>query len=187
LSSLLLGVLAVIASMLAVPVWAEDVAPADAERPPGEAEAFRQGLLLDTFGKWQIRKGLANNTYLLIGESSGNGEGHFWLHCDKNHLMTIAVPLLDQVGHDRLRSFAVTIRADTGAARDMSLVVFESFVAVAVDYEGGQNEKVANFIDILRASRETVTISYANKTFDYDVTELPAAQARFLQLCNPAH
>jgi hypothetical protein len=187
LSSLLSGVLAVIASMLAVPVWAEDVAPADAERPPGEAEAFRQGLLLDTFGKWQIRKGLANNTYLLIGESSGDGEGHFWLHCDKNHLMTVAVPLAEQNGQERLRSHALMIRADTGAERAMDFIVFEGFVAVAVDYEGGHNNKVADFIDVLRAAKETVTISYANKTFEYDATELPAAQARFLQLCNPAH
>jgi hypothetical protein len=186
LPSLSSGVLAVIASMLAVPVWADDVGPTDAERAPG-AEAFRQGLLLDTFGKWQIRKGLANDTYLLIGESSGDGEGRFWLHCDKNHLMTVAVPLAEQSGQERLRSHALMIRADTGAERAMDFLVFEGFVAVAVDYEGGHNNKVSNFIDILRAAKETVTISYANKTFDYDVTELPAAQARFLQLCNPAH
>ena len=75
--------------MLAVPVWAEVGAAADAS----DTEVFRQALLLDTFGKWQIRKGLVNNTYLLIGESTGDGAGHFWLHCDQNHLMTVAVPL----------------------------------------------------------------------------------------------
>jgi hypothetical protein len=174
------GVLAAIASMLAVPAWAEDGALADA----GDPETFRQGLLVDTFGRWQIREGLANNTYLLIGESTGNAEGHFWLHCDKNHLVTVAVPLADRTGQERLRSFAVTIRADTGAERAMDLIVFESFVAVAVDYEGGHNNKVADFIDVLRAAKETVTISYADRTFEYDVTQLPAAQARFLQLCN---
>jgi hypothetical protein len=174
--------------MLAVPAWAEDAAPMDAERPAGETETFRQGHLLGTFGKWQIRKGLGNNTYLLIGESSGDGEGHFWLHCDKNHLVTVAVPLLGPFGQERLRSQAVMIRADTGAERAMDLIVFESFVAIAIDYEGGHNEKVANFIDVLRAARETVTISYAHKTFQYDVTQLPAAQARFLQLCSlPSH
>ena len=35
--------------MLAVPVWAEVGAAADAS----DTEAFRQALLLDTFGKWQ--------------------------------------------------------------------------------------------------------------------------------------
>jgi hypothetical protein len=37
---------------------------------------------------------------------------------------------------------------------------------------------------IMRAAKETVTITYANKTFEYDVTQLPTAEARFLQLCN---
>jgi hypothetical protein len=166
--------------MLAVPAWAESGAPANA----GDPRTFRQGLLVDTFGRWQIREGLANNTYLLIGESTGNAEGHFWLHCDKNHLVTVAVPLADRTGQERLRSFAVTIRADTGAERALDLIVFESFVAVAVDYEGGHNEKVADFIDVLRAAKETATISHADRTFEYDVTQLAAAQARFLQLCN---
>jgi hypothetical protein len=101
--------------------------------------------------------------------------------------MTVAVPLAEQNGQERLRSHALMIRADTGAERAMDFIVFEGFVAVAVDYEGGHNNKVADFIDVLRAAKETVTISYANKTFEYDATELPAAQARFLQLCNPAH
>ena len=178
------GLLAAVASLLAVPAWAEVGGPADAGRHASEREAFRQGLLLKTFGKWQIRKGFVSNTYLLIGESTGDEKGHFWLHCDQNHLMTVAVPLAERNGQDRLRSFAVTIRADTGAERSMSLVVFESFVAVAIDYEGGYNEKVADFIDVLRAAKETVTISYAHNTFEYDVTQLPAAQARFLQLCD---
>ena len=164
--------------MLAVPAWAEVGAPADA------GEAFSQGLLLDTFGKWQIRKGLANNTYLLIGESTGDEKGHFWLHCDENHLVTVAVPLAERDGQERLRSHALMIRADTGASRAMDLIVFESFVAVAIDYEGGHNNKVADFIDVLRAAKKTVTISYANKTFEYDVTQLPTAEARFRQLCN---
>ena len=38
--------------------------------------------------------------------------------------------------------------------------------------------------NVLRAAKETVTISYAHKTYQYDVTELPAAQARFQQLCS---
>jgi hypothetical protein len=66
----------------------------------------------------------------------------------------------------------------------MSLVVFESFVAVAMDYEGGRNDKVADFLDVLRSAKDTVTISYAYTSFDYDVTRLPAARARFQELCN---
>jgi hypothetical protein len=184
LRSLGCGVLAAFSSMLAMAVWAQVGASADAERPAGPREAFREGLLLDTFGKWQIRKGLIDNTYLLIGESTGDGAGHFWLHCDQNHLMTVAVPLAERNGRDRLRSHALTIRADTGAERVMNLVVFESFVAVAIEYGGGRNEKITDFFEVLRAAKGSITISYAHKTFEYDVTQLPAAHARFLELCD---
>jgi hypothetical protein len=175
---------AAVALLLPVSAWAEVGATDHAGGEIRSTAPFRQGVLLDTFGKWQVRKGLLDNTYLLIGESAGDGEGHFWLHCDQNNLMTVAVPLAERNGQERLRSHAVTVRADTGATRAMSLVVFESFVAVAMDYDGGRNDKVTDFINVLRAAKETVTISYAHKTYQYDVTELPAAQARFQQLCS---
>jgi hypothetical protein len=178
------GVLAAFSSILAMPVWAQVGASTDAEHPARAGEAFREGVLLDRFGKWQIRKGLVDNTYLLIGESTGDGAGHFWLHCDQNHLMMVAVPLAERDGRDRLRSHALTIRADTGAERVMNFIVFESFVAVAIEYGGGSNEKVTDFIEVLRAAKETITISYAHNTFEYDVTQLPAAHARFLEFCD---
>jgi hypothetical protein len=149
-------------------------------------QPFGEGRLLDTFGKWEIRKGLTHNTYLLIGESIRDGEGHFWLHCDQNNLITVAVPLVERAGSDHLRSHAITIRSDTGLSRAMSLVVFENFVAVATEYHGGRNDKVADFLDVLRTAKETVTISYAHRSFDYDVAYLPAAQARFHELCHQA-
>jgi hypothetical protein len=147
------------------------------------AQTFRQGRLLHTFGNWQIRKGLIANTYLLIGKSARNGESQFWLHCDQHNLITVAVPLMELSGSDRLRSHKITIRSDTGRERELSLVVFENFVAVAVDYEGGGNNKVADFLDVLRASSQTVTLSYGDKSFEYDVDGLRAAQARFRELC----
>jgi hypothetical protein len=147
-----------------------------------DAVPFHRDVLLYTFGNWEIRKGLLNNTYLLIGESVGDGEGHFWLHCNQKNMITVAVPLAERTGQERLRSQAVTIRSDTGISRAMNLLVFESFVAVAIDYDGGR--KVADFVDVLRAAKETVTISYAHKSYEYNVTYLPAARARFAQLCN---
>jgi hypothetical protein len=66
--------------------------------------------------------------------------------------------------------------------RQTALVGRLLFVAVAIDY--AHNNKVADFIDVLRAAKETATISHADRTFEYDVTQLPAAQAHFLQLCN---
>ncbi len=149
-----------------------------------QAEPFRQGVLMDTFGQWEIRKGLIDHTFLLIGASKGDGEGHFWLHCDQNNLITVAVPLVERPRRDRVRSHAVTIHADTGLTRAMSLVVFEDFVAVAIDFNGGRNDKVADFLDVLRSAKETVTISYSDHNFEYDVTQLPAAQVRFRELCS---
>jgi hypothetical protein len=178
------GAPVLLALSLLVPALAGADQPSNEARPASASNAFREGLLLDSFGKWQIRKGLLDHTYLLIGESSGKSEGYFWLHCDQNRLMTVAVPLAERTGHERLRSHAVVIRADTGATRSLDLMVFESFVAVAMDFDGGRNAKVSDFIEVLRAAKEKVTISYAHRTFEYDVTQLPAAETRFQQLCN---
>ena len=98
-------------------------------------------------------------------------------------MMTVAVPLAERTGQERLRSQAVTIRSDTGIKRAMSSIVFENVVAVAMDYEGGHNDNVSDFVDVLRAAKKTVTISYVSKTYEYDVTQLPAARVRFAQLC----
>jgi hypothetical protein len=169
---------------LAIP--AQTWAQADTSKQMEQADAaqtFRQGRLLDTFGRWQIRKGLVANSYLLIGRSASDGKRQFWLHCDQHNLITVAVPLMELSGSDRLRSHKITIRSDTGLEREFSLVVFENFVAVAIDYQGGNNNKVADFLDVLRASHETVSISYGDKSFVYDVNGLPAAQARFQELC----
>ena len=144
---------------------------------------FHQGDLLEASGKWEIRAGIGANTYLLIGKSTSDNESQFWLHCDQRKLVTIAVPLIELSGSDRLRSRTITIRSDTGLERVLSLVVFESFVAVAVDYEGASNNKVADFLDVLRASKATFTISYGDKSFEYDVDGLSTAKARFHELC----
>ena len=113
---------AAIAVILPFHAWAQadavKVAPGDHQT---DAAPVRQGALLDTFGKWEIRKGLIGNTYLLTGESTGDGEGRFWLHCDQNSMMTVAVPLAERTGQERLRSQAVTIRSDTGI-KPLSLV-----------------------------------------------------------------
>ena len=83
-------------------------------------QAFRQGRLLDTFGKWEIREGLIANTYLLIGKSASDGESQFWLHCDQHNLVTIAVPLMELSGSKRLRSRTIIIRSDTGLERALN-------------------------------------------------------------------
>jgi hypothetical protein len=174
-----------ISFVLVIPVlaWAQAYLP-ETMKQADATQSFRQGRLLDTFGKWEIREGLSDYTYLLIGESANDGESHFWVHCDRNNLITVAVPLMQRPGSDHLRAHSITIRSDTGLSRAMSFVVFENVVALAIDYAGGRNDKVANFLDVLNASKEMVTISYANRSFDYNVAQLPAAQIRFQELCH---
>ena len=88
--------LTAIVSLLSVVVAARGDTPATPAAH--QTEPFRQGVLMGTFGQWEIRKGLIDHTFLLIGASKGDGEGHFWLHCDQNNLITVAVPLVERPG-----------------------------------------------------------------------------------------
>ena len=95
------------------------------------------------------------------------------------------MPLGEKNKRDRLRSFPVTIWSDGRSRHELNLLVFEDFVAVALDYEGGRNDKLATFLDVLQAAKQTFAISHGGHTFEFDVAKLPAAQARFMLLCKP--
>jgi hypothetical protein len=140
------------------------------------------------FDNWEIRHGLLDHSYMLIGRSR-EGDGHFWLHCDSNGFINIAVPLVERNGRDRLRSFPVTVWSDEQKRHELSLVVFENFVALAIAYQGGRNEKLETFLDVLQTARRTFAIAYDSRVFQFDVSKLPEARARFMQLCNarPMH
>ena len=135
------------------------------------------------FDNWEIRQGLLDHSYMLIGRSR-EGEGYFWLNCDVNGFLNVAVPLVERNGRDRLRSFLVTVWSDEQKRHELSLVVFENFVALAVAYQGGRNDKLETFLDVLQTARQTFAIAYDNRVFQFDVSKLPEARARFMQLCN---
>lgn len=135
------------------------------------------------FDNWEVRQGLPNHSYMLIGQSR-EGEGHFWLNCDVNGFLNVAVPLVERNGRDRLRSFLVTVWSDEQKRHELSLVVFENFVALAIAYQGGRNDKLETFLDVLQTARQTFAIAYDNRVFQFDVSKLPEARARFMQLCN---
>jgi len=150
---------------------------ADRVAPPGE-----QALRVAAFDNWEVRKGLFDNSYLLIGRSREQ-DGYFWLNCDPNGFVNVAVPINEKTGLERLRSFPITIWSDGHGRHELSLIVFENFVAVALDYEGGRNDKLATFLDVLQTSKQTFTISYGGRIFDFDTAKLPTAQTRFTELC----
>jgi hypothetical protein len=120
---------------------------------------------------------------MLIGRSR-EGDGHFWLNCDSNGFINIAVPLVERNGRDRLRSFPVTVWSDEQKRHELSLVVFENFVALAIGYQGARNDKLETFLDVLQTARQTFAIAYGNRVFQFDVSKLPEARARFMQLCS---
>jgi len=159
---------------------AADALAADPQTTPTRDEAPH----VNSFDNWEIRSGLAEHSYMLIGQSRAR-DGQFWLNCDSNGLVTVAVPLVERNGRDRLRSFPVTVWSDGHERHELSLVVFENFVAIAIDYEGARNDKLETFLDALQTAKQTFAISYNDRVFEFDVTKLPAARARFAQLCSP--
>jgi hypothetical protein len=60
----------------------------------------------------------------------------------------------------------VTIWSDGRNRHELSFVVFENFVAVAIDYQGGRNDKLATFLDVLRTARQTFAMSYGDRVFE---------------------
>ena len=46
-----------------------------------------------------------------------------------------------------------------------------------------QNPKLEAFLNALQTAKQTFTISYDDSVFEFDVGGLPAAHARFRQLC----
>ena len=153
-------------------------AAADSLTEPSTREA-QQSIAFDN---WEVRQGLLDHSYMLIGRSR-EGEGHFWLNCDVNGFMNVAVPLVERNGRDRLRSFPVTVWSDEQKRHELSLIVFENFVALAIAYQGGRNDKLETFLDVLQTARQTFAIAYDDRVFQFDVGKLPEAHARFMQLC----
>jgi hypothetical protein len=134
------------------------------------------------FENWEVRQGLLDQSYMLIGRSQ-QGDGYFWLNCDSNGFVNVAVPLIERNGRDRLRSFSVTVWSDEQKGHELSLVVFENFVALAIGYQGGRNDNLETFLDVLHTARRTFAIAYDSRVFQFDVSKLPQAHAQFMHLC----
>src|SRR5262245_7554657 len=162
--------------LLAVAVMGSTARAEPQVAPPGHA-----AVQVISFDNWEVRRGRIGDSYLLIGRSREQ-DGQFWLNCDSNGLINIAVPLGEENKRDRLRSFPVTIWSDGRSRHELNLLVFQGFVAVALDHAGG-NDKLATFLDVLQAAKQTFAISYDGHIFEFDVAKLPVAQARFMMLC----
>ena len=136
---------------------------------------------IETFVNGDIRYSASASVYFLVVQATDEST-QFWLQCEKRGPLTIAVAMVG--GGDRpQRSQMVTIQADRGAAKRLSLVVFENFVALATRLDGKPDENASVFLDALRSAKKTFTISYADESHDFEVGHLPGPHERFLQLC----
>ncbi len=158
----------------------------DVSVPPGTAQhAVRaDGRPIGTYDNWAIRQLQDDRTYILVGQATGKQRGHLWLHCNQQGLLTVAVPMLDKAKRrEPLRSQLVSVKSDDSSLRELSLMVFESFVAIAMDYDKSRDTRVAAFVDGLGNARDTFALSYDRTTLEFNVRQFPAARTRFFELC----
>jgi len=151
---------------------------------PGTAASSQQRT--QAFGNWTVQQDVVTQGFSLTGRATGDEQGELWLRCEKNGALMVGVPMPGKgTSQDRRKTQVITIRADEQPSREMMFLVFEGFVALAMDAEGLQNDRVATFIELLQKSKKSFGLSYDQTRIEFDVAEFPAARARFQQLCVP--
>ena len=136
---------------------------------------------IESFANGDIRYSASASVYFLVVQATDEST-QFWLQCEKRGPLTVAVAMVG--GGDRpQRSQMVTIQADRGAAKRLSLIVFENFVALATRFEGKADENASVFLDALQSAKKTFTISYAGESHDFEVSQLAGPHERFMKLC----
>lgn len=155
--------------------------------PAGTAQhaVLADGRPIGTYDNWAIRQLKDDKTYILVGEATGPQRGHLWLHCNRDGLLTVAVPMFEKAKRGQtLRSQIVGVKSDDSEPRELSLTVFESYVAIAMDFDKSRDQRVAAFVDGLGNARNTFAVSYDSTTLEFGVQKFPAASSRFFELCD---
>lgn len=136
---------------------------------------------IETFANGDIRYSAAASVYFLVVQAVDEST-QFWLQCEKRGPLTVAIAMVG-TGDKLQRSQMVSIQADGGAAKRLSLIVFENFVALATRFEGKADENASVFLDALQSAKKTFTIAYAGESHDFEVSNLTGPHDRFLKLC----
>lgn len=136
---------------------------------------------LESFANGDIRHSTAADVYFLVVQATDDA-GQFWLQCERRGPFTVAVAMVG-AGDKLQKSQVVSIQSDGGAVRQLNLIVFENFVAIATRYEGRPDENASIFMDALQSAKKTFTIAYAGSSHDFDVSQLSAPHTRFQALC----
>jgi hypothetical protein len=193
MQKLLAGLLLFAAVIMPIQSGAQDrsisssAATIDPDPPPGTAlhATKADGRLVASYDNWAIRQLKDDKTYILVGQATGRQHGHLWLHCNAQGLLTVAVPMVEKAKkRERLRSQILSVRSDDSAMRELSLTVFESFVAIAMDYDKSRDERVAAFVDGLGNASNTFAVSYDRTTLEFNVRQFRPARTRFFELCD---
>jgi len=153
-----------------------------AERIPGQLDAG----FVEKFENWEVRQPPGNKSYFLIGQPV-DGSGQLWLQCEHNSFLTVAITMVGKAGRKgSQKSQSVGLQVDEARPRQFNFVVFESFVALAIETPGTSDDRVAAFLDALRDAKNSLVLTYDDTSHQFDVTQLPKARVRFLKLCGRA-
>jgi len=133
-----------------------------------------------SFGNWRIEYVLQNNTYNLIGSSTGETRGTFTLQCFAWLRYSLQFPLWNR--ERTSPGYAqVTVRSDQGGTVVLSLPAQNGFLAVATSLD--HRQEFEDFVETLGSAKKLFVYSYDQYTVEFDATHLRAARTRWSQLC----
>ena len=144
------------------------------------------GGLIEKFDNWEVRKVPGLHSFLLVGTPSDNS-GQFWLMCEHKGPLTVAISMTGRGGRRGIqKSQVVKLQIDDEPSRDFNFIVFESFVALATETAGTQDQRIGAFLAALREVKKSLVLTYDDTSHEFDVAALPKARVSFLKLCGRA-
>jgi hypothetical protein len=112
-------------------------------------QATATDLNLYSFGNWRIVQIRANNSYQLIGGSSGKTPGHFYLQCGADNFYSVGIPLFKTSKQDAGKVVTVTVWSADGLSKDIRLMAVNYALATAISYKDEVSPAVRDFVDTL--------------------------------------
>lgn len=138
---------------------------------------------LYSFGNWIIVQINTNNSYQLIGGSTGKAPGHFYLQCGEDNFYAIGIPLFKTSKNNSGKVVVVTVWSADGQSRDISLLAVNYALATEISYKDKVSPAVRDFVEILSNAQKFFAMSFMGDTYEFDLTHFPAAKNKFDQLC----
>jgi hypothetical protein len=138
---------------------------------------------LYSFGNWRIVQILTNNSYKLIGGSTGKIPGHFYLQCGADNFLAVGVPIFKTSTTEAGEVVMITVWSADGLSKDIRLIAANYALATQISYKNEISPAVRDFVDTLSSAKSFFAMSLMGDTFDFDLAHFPAAKNKFDQLC----